>query len=245
MHKKIESILRNASKLIKQSNRITYKEKDIVTSNDLKVERYIIEKISAIYPEDLFISEEENQNELTDHRTWIIDPIDGTLNYTRDIPQYGIQLALYENKEAIFSMMYFPVQDDIIYAFNAGGCYYNHTLMTPDREEDLSKAILTFGDFSKSNMLSRPTQLKLMSKLVDHVMKIRIYGASSTDFFYVVTDKTQCHILFSKRIWELSAGMLLATEAGLCVETFIVDGVEGLIIGSEKIIKKIRAFITP
>lgn len=81
-----------------------------------------------------------------------------------------------------------------------------------------------------------------MAKLIDQAMKSRIFGTSSNDFFYVVTDKTQCHILFSKRIWELSAGMLLITEAGLCFDTFTMDGVERYIIGSEK---KIREFITP
>ncbi len=232
MLKELEKILKHVSKHIIQSEEIinTYKNKDIVTNNDLKAERYIISEIKKLKPNDLFISEEENHAVLTEKPTWIIDPIDGTLNYSRGIPQYGIQLAYYEQSEALLSMMYFPESDVLIYAKKNKGCYINHQRVTID-PKPLDQSIITFGDFSRSQPSSRPKQLELMSRLMDHVMKIRIYGASSSDFSYVVLNKTQCHIIFTKRIWELAAGQLLATEAGLSVVPLKYDDCEGLMIG--------------
>lgn len=239
MYKQIERIIRSASELLKSTYTITYKEKDLVTENDIKSERYIIGELKKLYPNDLFISEEENQNTLTDERTWIIDPIDGTLNYSRNIPQYGIQIALYEKKAVIFAMIYLPLGDDLIYAMKNAGCFYNHQKVIPVKKS-LDQSIITFGDFSSSQKKSRPLQIQMMAQLMDHVMKIRIYGASSSDFFYAIIGRSQGHIMFSKRIWEFSAGLFLAEEAGLKVDAFEKNNVRGFMIAEPTIAKKIR-----
>jgi len=241
---KLEKILKDVAKDILDNRNFisTYKDKDIVTNNDIEAERRIIQEIKKLRPNDCFISEEENQNQLTDQATWIIDPIDGTLNYTRDIPQYGIQLALYENSEPQVSMMYFPVQDLLVHAIKGQGCFINHEKVII-KTMALDQSIVTFGDFSKSQPSSRPKQIELMSSFLDHVMKIRIYGASSSDFSYLVLNRSQCHIIFTKRLWELAPGLLLATEAGLSVKPLEFQSCKGYMIGHESILKSLEDII--
>ena len=239
----LELILRTVGKrILRQDFTETYKDKDIVTNLDLESERYIIQEIKKFRPTDHFISEEENHELLTDEPTWIIDPIDGTLNFTRNIPQYGIQLALYENKKPKLSMMYFPENDTIIYAIKNTGAFLNHERIEI-QPLPLSKSIITFGDFSKSQPTSRPIQLKLMNDFMDHVMKIRIYGASSSDFSYVAMGTSQAHIIFTKRIWELAAGLLIIEEAGLCAQPIHFDSCDGYLLGHKKTITQLLSLI--
>ncbi|MBI9014211.1 MAG: inositol monophosphatase [Clostridiales bacterium] len=241
---KIEHILKEVSTSIIMNqqieNELKYYSKDIVTKKDVDAERLIIEKIKSFRPHDLFISEEENHNDMTDAPTWIIDPIDGTLNFTRGIPQFGIQLALCLEKQPIFSAMYFPLTDTYIYAEKDKGCYIDHKRVCFDVAKPLDQSIVTFGDFSKSQPLSRPIQLELMSKLTNEVMKVRIYGASSTDFFYVVSGKTQAHILFTKRIWELMPGILMIKESGFSIESIKFDTVDGFIMGHKDTVEQLK-----
>lgn len=244
MINQLEKILKHVSENILKDRKFSeqYKTMDIVTNKDIEAERYIIKSIKDFRPDDQFISEEENQNTLSDEPTWIIDPIDGTLNYTRNIPQYGIQLALYEKKEPVLSMMYFPENDTLIHAIKGQGFFINHKKKHVGAMP-LSKSIITFGDFSKSQPASRETQIKLMSHIMNHVMKVRIYGASSTDFGYVAMGMTQAHFIFTSRIWEMAAGILMVKEAGLSVRNLTFENCSGLLIGHEEILEDLNVYI--
>lgn len=245
MIKELEKILIHVSEHILKDKVFTptYKDKDIVTNKDIEAERYIIQAIKKIHPTHAFISEEENQKNLTPEPTWIIDPIDGTLNYTRNIPQYGIQLSLYENKEAVLCAMYFPETKVFLHAVKNEGFYINHK-RTHTQPLSLSKSILTFGDFSKSQPTSRNTQLKLMGRIMNHVMKVRIYGASSSDFAYVAMGITQGHIIFTNRLWELAAGLLMITEAGLSIKTLEYDNCKGILVGHKQILDDLEIYLS-
>lgn len=239
MYNHIETIIKEADQMIHSSPIVEYhKPKDIVTNMDVEAERFIIESLKKLFPNDLFISEEENHEALTDHPTWIIDPIDGTLNFTRNIPQYGIQLARYINKQPVYAMIYAPVHELLIYGVKGKGCFVNHKGVEL-KTLPLEQSILTFGDFSRSQPSSRPKQLDLMNLWMDDVMKVRIYGASSTDFGYVIAQKSQCHVIFTKRIWELAAGLFLAEEAGLSIQPLHFEDCEGVMIGLPNVVESL------
>lgn len=187
---------------------------DIVTAKDKLMEDYLIREIKALCPTDLFIAEEGHHNELTNDRTWIIDPIDGTLNFTQKNPNYGVQLALFENQEGLLSIIYLPAIDEYYYAIRGEGAFLNHQPLKVDPQCTLENSIVTFGDFSKSNPKSRGFQLATMGHLYGKALKIRIQGSSSIDFAFVAGSKNHAHILFSNRIWEIKPGLLLLEEAG-------------------------------
>lgn len=213
-------------------------KQDIVTDLDFAMERKIKASIQMKFPEDRFIGEEENHETLGMERTWVCDPIDGTLNFTQNIPYFGVQLALLEHKEPIFSLIYLPALKQMYHAVKGQGAYLGGSKLETDEALPLSKAIVTFGDFSKSNPSSRGYQLRAMETMVDRAMRVRIQGASSVDFAFVASGKNGCHIIFSKNIWELAPGTMLAIEAGckiyrLSGERHGFSG-EGLIIAGNK-----------
>jgi myo-inositol-1(or 4)-monophosphatase len=209
---------------------------DVVTGRDFEMERFIKKELLRHFPDDRFMGEEENHFDLDEHRTWVCDPIDGTVNYTMGIPYYGVQIALMEAYEPIFCLIALPELGQVFHATKGEGAYVNGKRITLDPSKLLRSTIVTFGDFSKSNPGSRNFQLKAMEALMEKAMRIRIQGASSVDFAFVASGKNGCHILFSKNLWELAPGKMLAEAAG-CVTGTIPGGPhgfegEGLIIAN-------------
>jgi len=195
---------------------------DVVTNLDYKMERHLKAALTGHFPETLFIGEEENHEQLTDAPTWVCDPIDGTLNFTKGIPYYGVQLALLIDKKPVMSFIDLPVLKDRYWAIQGLGAFCGDQRISADVDSVLGQVIVSFGDFSKSNPSSRGYQLNAISALLGKAMRIRIQGASSVDFAFVASQKNGCHILFSKNLWELAPGKMLAEEAG-CV-TMAIEG---------------------
>lgn len=211
---------------------------DLVTIRDVEMERSIKHFLLSAFQNDKFIGEEENQNLLTEERTWICDPIDGTINYANGHPFYGVQLALLVHKKPVLTVVYLPSLNELYHAQVGEGAYWNGEKVKRTEDKKLSNAILTFGDFSKSNPSSRQYQLQAMEALMPYALKMRIQGASSVDFAFLVSGKNHAHILFSKRLWELAPGLLLAEEAGYVTglipgEAYGFEG-QGLIIAQNK-----------
>lgn len=224
----IENILKSGCEKIifDEKMQLDIKEKgkaDIVTAKDIAMENYIIEKIKAKFPDHKIIGEEGNYAELTNDYTWIIDPIDGTLNFTVGNPFYGTQMCLLKNKNEILSAVYLPAFDEFYLAIKNMGAYLNGNRITTDKTISEENAIVSFGDFSKSNPSSRKIQLSLIDVLHNKVNKIRLQGSSSIDFSFVSSGKTHAHVMFSKRLWEISPGILLAKEAGAVAKIVSVN----------------------
>jgi len=199
---------------------------DLVTNIDLEIEEMIITFIKKHYPNDLIIAEETLDEKLTDQATWLIDPIDGTVNFSYGSTLYGIQLCHLINKEAIFTLMYLPASKDIYHAIKGQGAYRNNLPLHVQKNHPLHLSLVSFGDFSKSSYPSRPYQMTLIDHLKESVMKIRIFGSSCIDFTAVASGQTHAHIMFSKRIWEFYAGLLLCKEAGLLTEIYTIPNTD-------------------
>lgn len=199
-------------------------EFDLVTNIDFDIEQRIIGFIKEHYPEDKIIAEETSVHDLTNEATWIIDPIDGTINFSYGSKLYGIQICRVINNETVFTIMYLPEMGDVYYAEKGKGAYRNNIPLTPQKDLAMSLSLISFGDFSKSSMASRPYQMKLIDTLKDEALKIRIFGSSCVDFCAVASGQTHCHIMFSNRLWEFKAGLFLCEEAGLQCETIAIPG---------------------
>lgn len=220
---------------LKEGDVLEKGHQDLVTIKDIEMERAIKHFLNDVFPEDAFIGEEENQNDLTHGRTWICDPIDGTINYANGHPLYGVQLALMVDQLPVLAVIYLPHLNELYCAAKGEGAYLNGQKIDPIEKTGLSLSVVTFGDFSKSNPSSRQYQMKAMEVLMNHALKVRIQGASSVDFAFLASGKNQAHILFTKRLWELAPGVLLAEEAG-CVTQLISGGFEGqgLVVAQNK-----------
>ena len=235
----VSEVVQLADRLLGNEYEVMEKgRQDIVTTLDIQMEREIKALLLSRFPNDGFVGEEENQTATNHKRIWVCDPIDGTLNFTQGIPYFGVQLALLEGDAVLFSMIYLPKLKELYTAIFGQGAFLNGTSIATAQTQTLEKSIVTFGDFSKSNPSSRTFQNELIGRLLGKAMRIRIQGASSVDFAFVSSHKNAVHILFSKNIWEMAPGILLAKEAGCVVHKFSganhgFEG-EGLIISANQ-----------
>ena len=122
----IKSIVREAEELLSRDFAVYVKgpEGDLVTDADYLVERFLIEKIQAEYPDFAIISEEFNPNTATNENCFIIDPIDGTKNFANGLPLWGIQMACRKNGETIASVIDLPALKEFYFA-DKSGAYLN------------------------------------------------------------------------------------------------------------------------
>lgn len=199
---------------------------DLVTNLDFEIEEKLIHHIKSLFPEDLIIAEETSVEALTDAPTWVIDPIDGTVNFYYGSKIYGIQFCRMICKEAVFTILYLPELDDLFYAVKDHGAYRNGVRLQGHPNMPIKDSLVSFGDFSKSSMASRPYQMKLMDALKEEVLKVRIFGSSCMDFSALASGQTHAHIMFSKRIWEFASGLLLLSETGVFTERISIEGTD-------------------
>lgn len=222
-----EEIVREAAKIAEQINKdqLNIYEKgkyDLVTTADYEVEKFLINKITSEYKDDCIISEETRHQALTSKRTWVIDPIDGTVNYSRNIPLYGVQLALVEKMEPVAGVIFLFGESALYSACLHQGARRNGESIFVNKDVSLDRSIVSIGDFSSFNDMERRTylsnqMLSKISKIVTRVYKIKMFGASCCDFSYLACGRTDVIMDFYLHIWDIAPGVIIAKEAGASI----------------------------
>lgn len=205
------------------NNKVNQKgEYDLVTALDLDIEKYIINSILNSFPYDTIISEETRNQTAIKERSWVIDPIDGTCNLANGIPIYGVQMAFMYHSEPVLSVIYHPSLKELFYAEKGKGAYLNDRRIYVKRDIPIKQAVISMGDFSKSNKHAVRTQFRIMKNINDKILKLRMWGAACFDLAYLAAGRTHAHIMFSKNIWDIVPGLFLAQEAGA-----VIAGMDG------------------
>ena len=119
---------------------------DFVTNADLKIEKIIIEELKKARPDFSFITEENGikKNKNTKN-TWIIDPIDGTVNFLHGVPHFAISIALRSNNEIVSGLIYDPIKDEMFFAEKNNGAFLNNQKIRVSGKNDIDKKILIYG----------------------------------------------------------------------------------------------------
>ena len=196
---------------------------DIVTYSDVEAQDSIVSDIRAAFPEDRFYCEESDGNSLTDDRTWVIDPIDGTLSYERGMPIYGTQLALFVRSAPVLSVIYVPVLGEMYTATKASGAKLNGKPLGNVPDRDLKKCVVSTGDFSRKKQEWRDRHYELIGAMRDEVARIRMLGAACCDFAFFSAGRLDIHIRFVNKLWDFMPGLFLARTAGAYVDEELLE----------------------
>lgn len=189
---------------------------DLVTETDKEVEKFLIGNLLEKYPDHKFIGEESANEKvnLTENPTWIIDPIDGTLNFVHGFPHSCISLALFIEKEPQIAIIYNPILEQLFTAQKNQGAFYNGKQIYVSGQNDLSKALIIY-EFGISK---DPEKLKIVKEnlntLIDITHGIRSTGSSALSMAMVALGGADAYFDFGTHIWDIAAGELLVTEAG-------------------------------
>ena len=112
--------------------------KDFVTNSDLKTEKIIIDELKKARPNYSFISEEKGKKDNKDmNNTWIIDPIDGTVNFLHGIPHFAISIALRSNNEIISGLIFDPIKNEMFFAEKNNGAFFNNQRIRVSKKNNI------------------------------------------------------------------------------------------------------------
>ena len=240
----LESAIRGAAEIVLGGDR-TVRDKstvigmyDVVTGSDLAAEEYIISEIRKAFPDDTIISEETNPDKDLTARCWTIDPIDGTMNYSRGIPFFGIQGCFMEDGEAKASAIYLPVFDEMFTASD-NGAFLNGERIHTCGSRPLRQCLVSTGDFSRRSQEFRDAQAAIFHDCYSDIARFKVFGASSVDYTYLACGRVDVHIRFLNKIWDFKPGMHIAEKAGAVYDKRLVDDYGILIMcSSQEVLKE-------
>lgn len=215
--KQLERILKGAGeKLSKEIVKVNcHKTKnDLLTENDLSIEKYIVEEIHAFDPNASVISEEKYADGELSERCYVIDPIDGTCNFAAGLPLFGIQAAYFEHGEPVLSILHYPVSGDTLLSQKGEGTYWNGMRIVCNSSVKAGDGILLISDYYDDVPIPMSKQFALVKDLQPHFLKTRHFGAACVDFGMLVRGNAVAYITYYSKIWDIAPGYLAAKEAG-------------------------------
>ncbi len=191
---------------------------DVVTFADQEAEALIRRRLAERRPQDGFFGEESGAERGTSGLTWVVDPIDGTVNFLYGIPQWAISIAVVEGEpdpatwRALAGCVVAPASDEVFTATAGGGAFLNDVPLRVSAATDLSQALVATG-FSYSAE-RRGKQAAIVSELITHVRDIRRVGSAALDLCYLGAGRLDAYYEQGLNPWDMAAGALVAAEAG-------------------------------
>lgn len=187
---------------------------NLVTEYDHRSEKCIIDFIRERYPESHFLAEESGETGADSERlVWVIDPLDGTVNFAHQIPIYSISIGVEKKGEVISGVVFAPVTQELFVAEKGKGAYLNYHPISVTHIQDLKGSILATG--FPYNLAQNPHHC------IDHFVDIlrlgipiRRLGSAAIDLAYIASGRFDGFFEVSLSPWDLAAGKLLIEEAG-------------------------------
>ena len=187
---------------------------DFVTGVDLAVQTYIEGELSKMYPDVQFMGEEGEKSTLDfSGKIWILDPIDGTSNLIHHLNMSAVSLALVENNEPIFGVVFNPFTDEIFWAEKGKGAYYNGKQIHVSDKKTMKESFVSVGT-SPYNADLREKSLVIIANLLRNCTDVRRMGAAALDLAYIAAGKFDCFYEEILRPWDYAAGAVIIEEAG-------------------------------
>lgn len=187
---------------------------EIVTSSDMEAHKFIEYKVKRRFPDHNFISEEGKGIDNGSEYTWLVDPLDGTLNYTIGNPFFCTAITLLKNDEPLIGVLYAPMLREMFVVEKGRGVRLNERNIRVSQETRLKDSVLSFSYFKKDPR-SHSRSLKLWQKFEERSRAMRHLGCVSLELAYVACGRMEASVLAPPlRMWDIAAGMLLVDVAG-------------------------------
>jgi len=223
---------------------------DIVTAVDKEAEELLFRRLSELRPGDGFLGEEGQSTPSTTGITWVVDPIDGTVNYFYDIPHYAVSIAAVTGEpvpgqwQVEAGAVYNPATTELFWAARGEGSYLGERKLEIGSPPALSQALLATG-FAYSSAM-RKEQSRIMHEVLPQIRDIRRIGTASLDLAYVAAGRVDVFYERTLMPWDHAAGELIVTEAGGMVAGIadLPPGREGLYAGHPELVDQLKSVIS-
>jgi myo-inositol-1(or 4)-monophosphatase len=196
---------------------------DLVTEADEEAQRIIVEALQAAFPDHGILAEEgsdpENLVEVADGYRWIIDPIDGTTNFTRGLAPYAVSIALQYEAEIVVGTVLDVPRGELFTAVKGGGLYVNGVRSRVSRTRTLHDSLITTG-LPYRDLSHLEPYLQVLADFLKLTNGVRRPGSAAVDLANVAAGRFDGFFEEGLAPWDLAAGLLLVEEGGGCVTDF-------------------------
>jgi myo-inositol-1(or 4)-monophosphatase len=215
-----EAVAREAGALLRDAFRspdlrITAKSTptDLVSEADHNAERLIRERIGAARPDDGVMGEEGGDHRGTSGVRWIVDPLDGTVNFLFGIPHWGVSVACEDADGPLAGVVYDPMRDELWAAERESRALCNGVPVQASLRQDLATALVATGFGYQAD--ARRAQAELVARVLPAVRDIRRLGSAALDLAWTAAGRYDAFYEHGLNPWDLAAGALICSRAGL------------------------------
>ena len=195
---------------------------DIVTEADKGSERIILDTLHARFPDHAILSEESGDDHRQARCQWVIDPLDGTVNYSAGIATYCISIGLKVDGETRFGYVYAPTLDEEFWAVKGGGAYGPYGRLQVKATSELQRAVISTG-FPYDKATNPDNNLDRVARIMPRIRGLRRLGSAAMDLCYVAAGWLDGYWELNLKEWDACAGELIALEAGAMVKRYRND----------------------
>ena len=195
---------------------------DIVTEADKGSERLILNHLHQRYPDYAILSEESGDDHRQARCQWVIDPLDGTVNYSAGIATYCISIGLKVDRETTMGYVYAPTLDEEFYAIKGKGAYGPYGRLQAKSTTELQRAVVSTG-FPYDKATNPDNNLDRVAQIMPRVRGLRRLGSAAMDLCYVAAGWLDGYWELNLKEWDACAGELIAIEAGAVVKRYRND----------------------
>lgn len=184
---------------------------DLVTDMDKGIEAFYVEKIRKNFPDHKIFGEEGTYDEIDNLEgyIWIIDPIDGTLNYVKQKSNFCSMIALFKDGEGVLAFIDDTLHEESYYGIKGEGVYCNDELLEKAPNHRMEEGLLAINT---KMVMDVPSGVK---ELMDEALGIRLIGSAGLEMIQVLTNRVSAYITTPLAAWDIAAGYMLAKELGL------------------------------
>jgi myo-inositol-1(or 4)-monophosphatase len=189
---------------------------DLVSDADREAERAIREALAELRPHDGLLAEEGSRSEAHSGRRWIVDPLDGTVNFLYGFPAWAVSIALEDEDGLLAGVVHDPARGETFRAARGAGAELNGRALHVREHRELRTALVATGfSYDPSR---RAAQAEVIRRLLPHVRDIRRAGAAALDLAWLAAGRLDGYLEHGPSSWDWAAGRLLVEEAGGTVE---------------------------
>jgi myo-inositol-1(or 4)-monophosphatase len=213
-------------------------EKDVVTEADLACDAAIRKHLSAAYPGHNLVTEEDAALEKGSDFTWYVDPIDGTVNYSRGFPLWGVSIGLRRAGAMVAGCIWLPALEEMFTVTLGGGAYLNGKRIQVSAVTDMHAAIISHGDFNIGDSQEQrhaynERNLQSRGRAAAALQRVKCLGSAVVEGSFVAAGRMEAYCMLAMKPWDVAVGSLLVTEAGgqvthLNGAAFDIDGPDAL-----------------
>jgi myo-inositol-1(or 4)-monophosphatase len=197
---------------------------DAVSAADLAAERAIRELIGARRPGDAILGEEGGETQVGEGLRWIVDPLDGTVNFLYGVPQWCVSVAVHDDAGGLAGVVFDPLRDELFAGERGGGSpTLNGEPVTGSSATDLATSLVGTG-FAYSSEV-RALQAEVVAALLPQVRDVRRMGSAALDLAWTAAGRYDAFYERGVQAWDIAAGVVLCEGAGLEVRTLEAAGV--------------------